>query len=368
LLRKQRSYPGLAEIFHAFHTSIIQRGEPAVTAGNLLETTAICERVAQALRRNAANAAAEDVERRSSGAPRVLVTGGTGLLGRELVSQLATQQAAVRVLARREPAPWDRVPSVEYVTADLSRDLPPSLVHGMDVIIHCAAETAGGWVEHECNSVGATERVIRAAAAAGVGRVIHVSSLAVLSASQPGALDEQTPLEAQSRRRGPYVWGKLESERRAISLGRELGVDVRIARPGALVDYQRFEPPGRLGKRIGNVFVAVGSPRDTLGVVDVALAARVLAWEATHFNEAPPVLNLLAPALPTRGELLSHLRSTNPGLRTIWLPMFVLHPLSWLAVGLQKVLRPRKPAMNVAKVFASQRYDTTLVQRVVSRL
>jgi predicted dehydrogenase/nucleoside-diphosphate-sugar epimerase len=368
LVRRQRSYPGLAEIFQAFYTSIVFQGEPAVTPGNLIETTAICERVAEALRRDATALAAEDVDHRAPGAPRVLVTGGTGLLGRQLASQLAAQHAAVRVLARRAPAPWDRVPGVEYVTADLGQDVPAVVMQEIDVVIHCAAETAGGWMEHERNSLHATERVIRAAAAAGVGRVIHVSSLAVLSAGHRGAVNEETPLEAQSRRRGPYVWGKLESERRAVALGSELGVDVRIARPGALVDYQRFEPPGRLGKRIGNVFVAVGSPRDTLGVVDVPLAARVLAWEATNFEDAPPVLNVLAPALPTRRELLSHLRSANPGLRTIWLPMFVLHPLSWLAIALQKVMRPRKPAMNVAKVFASQRYDTALVQRIVSRL
>ena len=46
--------------------------------------------------------------------------------------------------------------------------------------MHLAAETAGGFEEHRRNSVDATECVIRAAAKAGVKRVIHVSSLAVL--------------------------------------------------------------------------------------------------------------------------------------------------------------------------------------------
>ncbi|HJU65714.1 MAG TPA: Gfo/Idh/MocA family oxidoreductase, partial [Gemmatimonadaceae bacterium] len=148
LLRRQRSYPGLAEIFHAFYQSILTRGEPAVTPSNLLETTSICERVATKLRQDVVAAHAEEIEQRDPGAPRVLVTGGTGLLGRELANQLAMRHAAVRVLARRAPAPWDRLPGVEYVTADLGQDVPASVMQDIDVAIHCAAETTGGWSEH----------------------------------------------------------------------------------------------------------------------------------------------------------------------------------------------------------------------------
>jgi hypothetical protein len=38
--------------------------------------------------------------------------------------------------------------------------------------------------------------------------------------------------------------------------------------------------------------------------------------------------------------------------------MPALLPLSWLAIGAQRVLRPGRPAMNVAKAFATQRYDS----------
>src|SRR5207248_362645 len=81
--------------------------------------------------------------------------------------------------------------------------------------------------------------------------------------------------------------GKLESERLAVQLGAELGVQVKIARPGAIVDTRHFDPPGRLGKRLGPWFVAVGSPRDRVAVVERDLAARTLAWLALHFEDAP---------------------------------------------------------------------------------
>ena len=132
-------------------------------------------------------------------------------------------------------------------------------------------------------------------------------------------------------------------------------------RPGALVDYGDFEPPGRLGKRLGNFFVAVGSPSDRLGVVDVGFAGRFLAWMTDTWDSVPSPLNLLDPFSPTKRELLDHLRKANPDLTVLWLPTFVLVPLSWLATALQKILRPGKPAINVAKVFSVLPYDTSAI-------
>jgi nucleoside-diphosphate-sugar epimerase len=206
--------------------------------------------------------------------------------------------------------------------------------------------------------------MVRGAAAAGITHFIHVSSLAVLAQGHGGPIGDHHPLEPNSKGSGPYVWGKLESERRAVQLGSELGIAVKVVRPGALVDYSDFDPPGRLGKRLGNFFVAVGSPSDRLGVVDVEFAGRFLAWMTDTWDSVPGPLNLLDPVLPTKRELLDHLRKANPDLTVLWLPTFVLVPLSWLATILQKVLRPGKPAINVAKVFSVLSYDTSAIAKL----
>jgi nucleoside-diphosphate-sugar epimerase len=352
-LKRQRSYPGLAELFEAFYASV--RGGPApLSSDSILETTRIWERVARALERVTAGAI---VAAPPESGRRVVVTGGTGFVGREIVRALAEAGDRVRVLARRAPPAWERVDCVEYVVADLGKRLPPSALEGAELVIHAAAETAGGWEDHQRNSIDATEHVLRAAAAAGATRLIHVSSLAVIGGH--GVLRDDSPLLADSRGSGPYVWGKLESERLARRLGPELGVAVKVVRPGAVVDYEDFDPPGRLGKRLGNIYVAVGAPGHRLGVVDVRFNARAIRWIGEHFDEAPAVLNLLDPELPTKRELLRQLRRNNPDLSVVWLPTPVLVPLSWLAIALQKALRPGKPAINVARVFAVQRYDTS---------
>ena len=93
-------------------------------------------------------------------------------------------------------------------------------------------------------------------------------------------------------------------------------------------------------------------------------SARTIAWMVESYDRAPDTLNLLRPTLPTKRELVARLRKTNPDLSVIWLPTVVLVPLSWGATLLQKILRPGKPAINVAKVFARQRYATTRISQL----
>jgi predicted dehydrogenase/nucleoside-diphosphate-sugar epimerase len=362
-LKRQRSYPGLVELFTAFYESVRTGTSSPLSPESLLETVRICERVAEIFREKEAKAliaaAPKPIDSRG-----VLVTGGTGFLGKEIVRALLARGRPVRVVARREPSPWERIAGVEYVVADVASGAPAHLFKGVDRVVHAAAETAGGWEEHRRNSLNATEQMIRGAAAAGITQVIHVSSLAVLAKGSREPLGDDHPLESDSKGSGPYVWGKLESERLAVQLGRELGISVKVVRPGALVDYRDFDPPGRLGKRLGNIFVAVGSPGERLGVVDVGFSGRFLAWMVDHWDQVPSPLNLLDPISPTKRALLDQLRKGNPDLSVIWLPTAILVPLSWLASLAQKVLRPGKPAIDVAKVFAVQEYDTSGIARL----
>lgn len=364
VLRKQKSYPGLVELFDAFYGAARDGRPSPVSPESLRETTRIWELVAARL--EAQRAVAPHAEIANADRPPVVVTGGTGFLGRELVRTLIANGEQVRVLARREPAAWERVAGAGYVVADLGAPLPDHLLRGARAVVHAAAETAGGWEEHQRNSIDATEHVLRAAARAGVRDVIHVSSIAVLAGAS--VVRDDSPLEPNARGSGPYVWGKLESERLAVRVGAELGLDLRVVRPGPIVDASAFEAPGRLGKRLGNVFVAVGRPGHRLGVVEVGFAARTLTWMLGHMDDAPAVLNLVTPGLVAKRDLLARMRADNPDLSVVWLPTFVLVPLSWAAIVLQKVLRPGRPAMNVARVFSVQDYDTSRIGGLADRI
>jgi len=365
---RQKSYPGLVELFSAFYAAIHKGGEPALPPEHILDTVGVCEAIQNAVEGSRSTTVRGERERQSDQAA-VLITGGTGLLGRAVVRELAGASAHPVSLSRREPPPWDRRDGIEYRIGDLSGEITPSLLDGIDTIIHCAAETSGGWEDHQANSIDATEKLIRAAASAGVKQFVQVSSIAVLAAPENGKpLDERSPLEPDSRKLGPYGWGKAESEKRAAELGRKLGIDVKIVRPGPIVDFERYDPPGRLGRRLGPLFVAVGSPDEVVPLVDLRFAAEALAWIATNFEEAPDVLNLLSPDLPTRGELTRRLEKSSAGVKAAWLPRMVLNPLSWSATGAQRLLKPKRQPTDIAKAFSSPAYDTGLVNELVRRM
>jgi predicted dehydrogenase len=163
ILRRQRSYPGLVELFDAFYASLTSQAEPPVSSGNLVDTVKICERVAEKLRHGAVQRlalASGNVEPPPEDGPRVLVTGGTGFLGAALVKSLRARGAMVRIVTRRAPSSWEERPDVEYMTADLSTDLPEQALSDIDVVVHCAAATAGGWDEHQRHSLDATRNLI----------------------------------------------------------------------------------------------------------------------------------------------------------------------------------------------------------------
>ena len=109
----------------------------------------------------------------------VLVTGATGFIGLILVPRLLEDGRRVRVLQRR-PGP---VPAgVEAVAGDVTNreSLTPAM-DGVSTVINLA-----GVVSHlesdrprmEAVSVTGAENVLAAARAAGVKRVVHVSSVA----------------------------------------------------------------------------------------------------------------------------------------------------------------------------------------------
>lgn len=366
-LRRETSYPGLGAAIESFYRAVAAGPEAPTPLADrhILDTMAICEAIDEAVQRPRSTSLPG---RPQAPGPRVAVTGGTGLLGRATLDALLRRQAAPVSVSRREPAPWEREPGVEYVAHDLSQPLPSDLFEGVDVVVHCAAATSGGWDAHQRHSVHATENVLRAAAGAGVRRMVHVSSVAVLARPPRGeSLREESPLVEDAASAGPYVHGKLASEQLAVRLADGLGVELRIIRPGAIVDWEAYDPPGRLGRRIGNWFVAVGRPREEMGVVDLEFAAATLAWLALEEDAAPALLNLIAPAPPTRRALVDRLRRDNPTLKVVWVPRALIVPALNVAGLLNRLVRSGA-ALNAGEIFGHRDWDTRRIAELEDRI
>lgn len=364
---RQKSYPGLGDLIEAFYRAILEEGPSPIRADSLLDVTKICSRIASrlpAIQVDEGTVPAGPLE--GSTDRLAIVTGGTGFLGKALCRRLVDQGWSVRSLSRNLPAGWERVGGVDYVACDLADGVPAEALHGAAVLFHCAAETTGGFDEHARNSLQTVERLVEACAQAGVGRLVHVSSLAVLDPAGSQPLDESSPLPDDARALGPYVWGKVESERRARELCRAYGLDLKVIRPAAILDFEDFDPPGKLGRRLGKLFVAVGPRRGRLAIVERSSAAGVLAQYAFRNGDLPDTLNLLDPELPRRSDLVARLHECEPDLRVLWLPRPILKLLSAIAKLVQLTLRPGRPALDVASAFEQPSYSTESVRAIVA--
>jgi predicted dehydrogenase/nucleoside-diphosphate-sugar epimerase len=375
MFRRQKSYPGLGELLGMFYEHVRGTGAAPIPRQAIENTVRICEQISERL--HAAEAAADaaarvDFEARTSAVPpldasrgTVFVTGGSGFLGRPTLAELRRRGFAVRALVRRTPSYRNRVPGIEYVEGDLARGISPELLRGVTTVAHLAAETAGDQAAHERNTVVATRNLLDAMQAADVRRIINVSSVAVLTPG-PSVLREDSPVDRNNLSRGPYVWAKAEAEAIALERAGE-SLEVRTIRLGPLVDFGDFTPPGRLGRDVARLFVAMGRRGGALSVCDVQTAADVIRHYAEDFAAAPRMVNLLEVPPTTRGDLADRLQRTRPELKFFWMPFPVLRVLSWLATGLQKVLRPGQPALDVHSAFKSENYDPQIAQQVIAR-
>jgi UDP-glucose 4-epimerase len=129
---------------------------------------------------------------------RIVVTGATGNVGTSVVRALGEDARVEEIvgIARRQPT-WSP-PHTRWVSAGVERDdLRPHFA-GADVVVHLAwlIQPSRDAAMLERVNVGGSRRVFEAAAEAGVGALVHASSVGVYS---PGpkqrAVDESWPRE-----------------------------------------------------------------------------------------------------------------------------------------------------------------------------
>lgn len=133
----------------------------------------------------------------------MFITGGSGFIGGRLIERLVADGHSVRALARSAAAAEVvRSRGAEAVDGDLADQASlHAAAAGCELAFHSAA-TLGDWgrrEDFERGNVQGTRNVVSACTAAGVRRLVHVSTEAVLLAGKPLVnVDESPPLRPDS--------------------------------------------------------------------------------------------------------------------------------------------------------------------------
>lgn len=168
---------------------------------------------------------------------RVLVTGGAGCLGINLVRFLLKTGCTVTSLDIAESYPRDVAEQVRVVTGDVrDKTTVDRAMEGADAVVHCAAALPlYSKKDIFSTDVDGTRNVLQSAVERGVNRVVHISSTAVYGIPDHHPLLEDDPLPGV----GPYGEAKVKAEEVCLEC-RATGMCVPILRPKTFVGPERL--------------------------------------------------------------------------------------------------------------------------------
>jgi len=276
---------------------------------------------------------------------RVGVTGATGFLGWHLVRALCQAGAEVKCLVRpASGAPGLEQHGCRVVAGDLDDGQAlAALSADVEVLYHVAGLVAAS-SESEYLRVNrsGTLNVVRAAHAAGVSRLIYVSSLAVTGPALPGCPVD----EARSPRPlTPYGRSKLAGEQAV----REGGVPFTILRPPAV-----YGPRDRQMLRLfrlarWGLVPLLGDGRQELSLVHAGDVARALLSAAASPAARGGTYHAAHPGVVSQRELAGAIAAAvGRKVRLVGLPPALIRALLYVsaagarAVGKVSLLSPDK--------------------------
>jgi nucleoside-diphosphate-sugar epimerase len=269
-----------------------------------------------------------------------VVLGGTGFIGRRVISGLLERGLPVSAVVRRAHS----LPAVLTDAANTAEDgrlrlLPGRLedaealanaLRGAKTVVHLATGGGDTWEKIERSMVQGSVAVAAAALAAGVERFIYVSSIAALYAGADcgtPVLEDSLETDPQPEGREIYSRGKMAAEKALLALHRERGLPLVIVRPGVVLGEGTPLQHSGLGLWVrDNHCVGWGlgdNPLPVVAVDDVADALVRLAVYEGHGLDGK-ALNLCTQAPLSAREIVAEMRrATGRDLhfhpRPLWL-------------------------------------------------
>jgi dihydroflavonol-4-reductase len=307
------------------------------------------------------------------------VTGATGFVGAHVAALLAGRSERTRVTYRDEGR-LERLAGldVDPVKADvLDRAALRRAVRGCDVVFHTAGYVASRPVDRvwQMNAL-APRLVVEAAAAEGVGRVVHTSSVAALGRAPEGEASDEDTVYRGGGFGLAYGDAKHEGEAEALAAGARLGVEVVVVNPayvlGVPVDRDQ---PGETSTRVVGNFLLGKLPAVVDGATNVVDVEDVAAGHLLAARKGKPGQRyVLGGYNLTWVELIDRLAQTSGARRALLVLPREVGGLARLQgeLGLPSLIAPEAFALMAQNWRASSRkakrelgYKTRPLERTI---
>lgn len=238
--RSDSFFQSMQNSIKAFHKALDKAVPPPLDANFGRKLIEICDEIAGQILPASPLQSTAKTQPAPLQSPDVVVLGGTGFIGTEVVRRLRNADLKVSVMARNVGNLPEIFTSggVTLRRGDIrSADDISAAVAGARFVINLAHGGGGAsWEAIRDAMVGGTEIIARACLKAGTEQFIHIGSIAALYLGpQTGRVTGATPPDPHSSSRGDYARAKALCDLRLLELYRDEKLPVCILRPGLVV-------------------------------------------------------------------------------------------------------------------------------------
>lgn len=259
------------------------------------------------------------------------VTGATGFVGGGLLPKLVDHGHAVTALIRRETPPVRRFSNRIVRWAELSDQALIDNLQNVDVVVHMAARVHQMHEQDEdvaasywAVNVEQTVRLAKAAAKAGVKRLVFVSTAKVYGETTENG--EQWTEESHPNPVGSYAETKLEAEKQLLELATQGVIEVVIIRPPLVYGKEAKGNLASLGKLIDlQLPLPFGCVTNRRSLVSLDNLVSLISICVSHPKAAGEVLNASDAEVVSLKEILRGIgRQRQRKVRLMPLPVCLL--------------------------------------------
>ena len=290
---------------------------------------------------------------------KVLVTGGTGFIGRSVVRRLLDDGYRVRVLARAGANVNAVVAQGAEVSVGDITDIEAfgRAMSGCGAVVHLAAGTQDSETAGWTTLVG-TRILIELCRQQKPERLVYISSCSVYGVVDYGensVVTEASSLERFPDRRGFYSASKRQAEEYVTEFLRAREVPVVILRPGAVFGKGAELFPRTMGIAVRSWYFVIGNGSVVPPFVHVDDVAAAISRCLERKEAEGEIFNVVDPERMTKRQYIDQvLRRVDVHARVVYVPFMIVYGLTWVQELIYRIFG-RRPILTRYRLVSSQK-------------